>query len=171
MSNKRRRLFEIQAREENTGDNERRISHYSRCGVLTVGNGDRKRQVETPTLFCELPNNLTPDLVDHALALGAKSRGIEGNERGLHGIGLCVGYGRASMILRDKHNDSLGNKVAGAAAALGVPCSSGIVLLSQRSPLDAPLESSGQQYSMVHLSGGKGKCKVWNIFTCMFVLV
>ncbi len=170
---KKRRLFEIQVGRVDTGDNEGRGgSHYSRCGVLTVGLGDRERQVKTPTLFSELPNNLTPDLVDHALR-GAKSRGDAGKERGLDGFGLCAGYGRASMILRGKDNDSLKmkNKVNGASAALGVPCSSGIVLLSQRSPLDAPLGSSGQQYLMVPLCGGRGKCKVWNLSMCVCVCV
>ncbi len=163
---KKRSLLQFEVERGDTGDSEGRGSNCGRCGVLTVGFGDRKRQVKTPILFSELPNNLTADLIDHILH-GTKSRDDEeGKEKGLGGFGLCVGYGRAITIQREKDNDSLKNKV-NAAAALGVPCSSGIVLLSQRSPLDTPLGSSGQQYSVLPLSGGRGKCKVWNVCICM----
>ncbi len=169
MMSKKRTLFEVQVERGVTCDNEGKGGHFGRCGVLTVGLGDRKRQVKTPILFSELPNNLTPDLIDHALR-GTKSKDDEGKERGLDGFGLCVGYGRASMMQKEKGSNCTKNKVS-AATALGVPCSSDIVLLLQRSPLDAALGSSGQQYAMLPLSGGKGKCRVCNIYVYVFVCI
>ncbi len=157
-------MFEVQVERGGSCDNEGKSGSSSRWGVLTVGLGDRKREVKIPILLSELPNNLTLDLIDHALR-ETKSKDDEGKERGLDGFGLCVGYGRASTMQKMKDSNCTKSKVS-AAAALGVPCSSDIVLLSQRSPLDDALGSSGQRYAMLPLSGGKGKCKV-----CVFLYI